>query len=821
MEKYVLAFEEIGKQDIAIAGGKGANLGEMVNCGIPVPAGGVLCAAAYDRYMEQNNISVKEIMEKEADVEKAAQMIRDKILNGAFEEEIKKQIVSFYRSLGEDVRVAVRSSATAEDLEDASFAGQQETYLNVVGETALFTKIKECYASLWGNRAVSYRKRQGYDKQTVALAVVIQQMIESEYAGVLFTQNPATAKQEVLINASYGLGEAVVSGMVSPDEYHCEKDGALKSVVIGKKEKQILYDQVGTKVIPVSAKQQMEQVLQPFLIRSLVLKAMEVEAHYGHPMDIEWAVRDNEIYILQARSITTHVEDGKWEFTEKDFAGLPKVRSAKESMRESVLFNLEKLPRSYYPLDHDFGDAVGKQKEVLFSEAGLDMGEMCPINADGITSFSVGGMKMNKNIVHIFKLLKQMMNDAYNVQISTEKYAQCVRRLKQERLQHPATIMQTGESLARMKQLICDTAYARFRYAIFPQVLKNRILNRTLEKVDPQLNAYDLLEGLSYVTTDVNRSMKELVEYIKAHKEMECAVAKGTYEEIGGEYPELAAKFEQFMEKYGDRSDFNCYCFVAKSWKEEPERFLRTLRTMLRTKDTGILTREESEKKFRTLMQRIKESIGEKKFVSFEKKVQAVRHYHYIREATQYLWESEFAYCRKLLKLASEQLGIGYDDLLYLFSDEFFDVCKRGALTKQDQKLIERRKAKRPLAEAYWDKSISEILATDEETIKGISGSVGKATGKVCVIKGTDEFDKLEEGEILVCSYTDPEWTPLFTLAAGVVVDTGGSLSHAAIVAREYHIPAILATGNATKRLQDGDMVMLDGTKGIVTILNN
>ena len=112
-------------------------------------------------------------------------------------------------------------------------------------------------------------------------------------------------------------------------------------------------------------------------------------------------------------------------------------------------------------------------------------------------------------------------------------------------------------------------------------------------------------------------------------------------------------------------------------------------------------------------------------------------------------------------------------------------------------------------------------MATDEESIQGISGSVGNATGKVCVIKGTDEFDKLKEGEILVCSYTDPEWTPLFTLAAGVVVDTGGSLSHAAIVAREYHIPAILATGNATERLQDGDMVMIDGTKGIVTILNN
>lgn len=515
MEKYILLFQEIRKQDIAIAGGKGANLGEMVNAGIAVPPGAVLCANAYERYMEENHISASDILEQEKSTEEATQAIREKILNGVFPEEVRSQIACFYKSLGENVRVAVRSSATAEDLEDASFAGQQETYLNVIGEEMLFAKIKECYASLWANRAVSYRKKQGYDKQKVALAIVIQQMIESEYAGVLFTKNPASNTDEVLINASYGLGEAVVSGLVSPDEYRCDRSGNVKLVTIGSKEKQIVYGKIGTETIFVPVDMQKRQVLTKEQISSLVLNAMEIEKHYGHPMDIEWAVRDNEIYILQARSITTLSGDETIVFTEEDFSGLPKVKPAKGSMRENILFNLEKLPRMF----------------------------------------------------------KQMKDYEYNVRVSTEKYEECKRRLSKETLMETNTIQQTGESLFRMRQLISDTAYARFRYAIFPQVIENKGLNRILAKVDDNLNSYDLLEGLSYVTTDVNRSMKELVTYIRENVEVEKAVSNLSYEEIIHTYPDLAEKFEEFMQKYGNRSDFNCYCFVAKSWKDEPERF--------------------------------------------------------------------------------------------------------------------------------------------------------------------------------------------------------------------------------------------------------
>ena len=195
-----------------------------------------------------------------------------------------------------------------------------------------------------------------------------------------------------------------------------------------------------------------------------------------------------------------------------------------------------------------------------------------------------------------------------------------------------------------------------------------------------------------------------------------------------------------------------------------------------------------------------------------------MRHFHQIREATQYLWECEFAHCRVLLRKAAALLNADYSDLLYLFADELFSVCRSGKLAPAMRALIDQRKAKRPLAEAYWDHSISVMLASDGNDIHGISGSSGQAAGKVRIIQNQSEFSKLQKGEILVCPYTDPEWTPLFTLAAAVVVDTGGTLSHAAIVAREYKIPAVLATGNATAKLKDGDTVIVNGTAGTVTI---
>ena len=295
--KYCIPFEEIRKEDVAIAGGKGANLGEMTAAGIPVPQGAVLTAAAYEKYVEENGITPETYND--------AGKLRNCIRKGNLPKVIKNELTAYYEALGGSARLAIRSSATAEDLEDASFAGQQETYLNVVGLEMIFQKVKDCYASLWGDRAISYRKNAGYDQQRVALAVVLQEMIESESAGVMFTSDPSGNPKNVHVNASYGLGEAVVSGIVSPDEYVCDRDGRVLKSVIGSKEWQIVYGENGTEKVAVDDAARKMQVLSEEEIHALVAEGIKIEKHYGYPMDIEWAMRDGRIYILQARAITT------------------------------------------------------------------------------------------------------------------------------------------------------------------------------------------------------------------------------------------------------------------------------------------------------------------------------------------------------------------------------------------------------------------------------------------------------------------------------------------------------------------------------------
>nr|MCR4930109.1 phosphoenolpyruvate synthase [Lachnospiraceae bacterium] len=276
--------------------------------------------------------------------------------------------------------------------------------------------------------------------------------------------------------------------------------------------------------------------------------------------------------------------------------------------------------------------------------------------------------------------------------------------------------------------------------------------------------------------------------------------------------------FKAFMDKYGSKSDFNCYCFISKTWREDPDRFINTLKPMLKSDENKVPDLEEGLQKYKQIMDDARKEISQKKYKQFEENVSALRHYHYVREASQYLWESEFEYCRKLLNDLSEMMNVDYGDLLFLFENELYEVCKNGELGSYFQ-VIERRKNKRAFAEAYWNKCMEDALATEDGSITGIGASVGQAKGKVCIVKSPEEFGKLSQGDILVCTYTDSEWTPLFTLAAGVVVETGGTLSHAAIVAREYNIPAVLATGDATKKLKDGDNVLVDGNSGKVTVI--
>ena len=324
---YIKWFDEIGKEDVGIVGGKGANLGELTSFGLPVPPGFCVTASGYTKFIKYAELDevVKLLMEA-VDVEdvdeltNASKEIQKKIKEKEFDPELKEEILSAYREFSENIgvkdpEVAVRSSATAEDLPDASFAGQQDTYLHISGEEELLNHIRDCFASLWTSRAIYYREKQNYDHFDVALSVVIQKMVNSEKSGVMFTANPINnSKDEMMINASYGLGEAVVSGIVTPDEYIIDKK--TKKVIeknISEKEYMVIKneDGVGTRVVNVKdilgADAVKAEALSPKELDTLVERGLKVEKLYGSVQDTEWGFdRDTkEFYFLQSRPITT------------------------------------------------------------------------------------------------------------------------------------------------------------------------------------------------------------------------------------------------------------------------------------------------------------------------------------------------------------------------------------------------------------------------------------------------------------------------------------------------------------------------------------
>lgn len=326
----ILWLEEIRKEDIISVGGKGASLGEMASIGLPVPRAFVVTAQAFRRFLVETKLD-QEIfkssgsldVENNEALEKAAEHAKSLVVNAKMPVAIKDDIKKAYKKMSaSDLIVAVRSSATAEDLPDASFAGQQDTYLNIKGEAALITAVQKCWASLYGARAIYYRAKQGFDDSTVNIAVVVQQLVHSEKAGVMFTSHPISGKPLTIIEGSWGLGEAVVSGSVSPDNYVFDQrtEKVLETHISNKKVEIVPDGDHGTKLVDVAPARQDAQVLSEAEVTKLAMYGKIAENHYGVPQDVEWSVVGGTIYILQSRPITTigNKKEGKDMSSQKD-----------------------------------------------------------------------------------------------------------------------------------------------------------------------------------------------------------------------------------------------------------------------------------------------------------------------------------------------------------------------------------------------------------------------------------------------------------------------------------------------------------------------
>ena len=316
---YVQKFEELNKSDIPIAGGKGANLGELTQAGIPVPPGFVVTAEAYQYFMDEAGINdkVMEILDRTdinntKELQAAADEIKKIIIEAPIPEDLVLFIREYYNELcqrvdDEDTDVAIRSSATAEDLPEASFAGQQDTFLHVSGDDEVLEYIRKCWASLFEARAIFYREENNFEHSKVYIAVVVQKMAFADKAGVMFTVNPSTGEDVAMIEGSWGLGEAVVSGDVTPDNYQVDKKtNEIVNVTISDKKVMYTNDANGTSVkVDVPEEKRNERVLSDEEVIELTEMGKRVQAHYGEPMDTEWAFEADRLYLLQARPITT------------------------------------------------------------------------------------------------------------------------------------------------------------------------------------------------------------------------------------------------------------------------------------------------------------------------------------------------------------------------------------------------------------------------------------------------------------------------------------------------------------------------------------
>ncbi|MDV0443707.1 phosphoenolpyruvate synthase [Methanorbis rubei] len=315
----ILWLNEIRKDDIPSVGGKGASLGEMTSIGLPVPQGFVVTAQAFRKFLQLTKLedSIFDILEKlnvddNDALNSTADMVKEMVSSVKIPDQIKKEISASYKKMGSETVVAVRSSATAEDLPDASFAGQQETYLNILGDEDLLQAVQDCWASLYGARAIYYRAKQGFDDRTVNIAVVVQQLVFSEKAGVMFSSHPISGAANVIMEGSWGLGEAVVSGTVSPDNYvYDRKNKRITTKTIANKSVEIIPDgNKGTKTVAVPANRQDAQVLSDKEVAKLAEFAVISEEHYKIPQDMEWGIVGDTIYILQSRPITTIQKNG-------------------------------------------------------------------------------------------------------------------------------------------------------------------------------------------------------------------------------------------------------------------------------------------------------------------------------------------------------------------------------------------------------------------------------------------------------------------------------------------------------------------------------
>jgi len=862
MGSYVLGFHEVGQTQIAVVGGKGAHLGELSRIhGIQVPTGFCVTTDAFRRIMveapsiDQRLDRLSRLNPDDSGAIRALSAEIRRTLEGiAMPDDLAGAITRSVARLGEQAAYAVRSSATAEDLPTASFAGQQDTYLNVVGPAAILRDISRCWASLFTERSVTYRLRNGFGYRKVHMAVIVQQMVFPQAAGVLFTADPVTSNRKVVsVEASFGLGEAPVSGLVNSDSYKV-RDGEVVAKTIATKQLAMHASPAGgTQEEAIDPARQEQPALADLQVVQLARLGRRIEAHFGHPQDIEWCLVDEEFKIVQSRPITTLFPipvAGDQDNHVYVSVGHQQMMTDPMKPLGLSLWQLTTSRRMHEAGGRLFVDVALDLASPASRARLLSLGRSDPLIGDALQSIIARG-----DFIPSLPDEGPGGTPAAGAQVPVETDPAIVTdliRRSQESIAGLKRDIRTKSGSALFDFILADIQELK-RFLFDPQshqVFMSAMeatwwLNEHMQTWLGEKNAADTIsQSVPHnVTSEMGLALLDVADVIRPHPEVVDFLRHVEGEGFLDELPKLAGGREardairSFLDKYGMRC-VGEIDITRPRWSERPTTLLPVIVGNIRNFEPGAgrqrfeQGRQEAWTKEQELLERLRALPGgERNAGEAKRMIDRVRTFIGYREYPKYGMVSRYCVYKQALldeagRLVQAQVLGEKEDIFYLRFQELHDVVRTNHV--DDQLIIQRKEAFR----SYQALTPPRVLTSDGEVVAGVyrrddmpTGalvglpvSAGTVEGRARVILDMAEAD-LEAGDILVTAYTDPSWTPVFLAIAGLVTEVGGLMTHGVVIAREYGLPAVVGVEQATRLIRDRQRIRVHGTDGYVEIL--
>ena len=831
----ILDFSNPAAQDAALAGGKGANLARMTQAGFPVPPGFILSPEAYEAYIGPDGeweTALRELpLQDPSALEQACLRLSGRMAQMPLPAELHEAVYAAIARFPPDTAFSVRSSATAEDLGGAAFAGQHETYLNCTGIGEILSRIRNCWASLWSARAINYRLQAGIGLSDTAMAVVIQKMAFNQVSGVGFCMNPVTGNPaEQSIDANYGLGESVVGGECPVDHWVLDKkSGQILEAVIARKTEQVVPTARGTRTEALTEELASKPSLTEQEISSLADLMNRVETYYGYPQDIEWGFEDGQLWLLQSRPITripprwTRDESAErfpsvitplaWDLVEEGFH---------QSLSHSFeLMGLPPFHGKWFALFDNY--VYGNQNAVeVYAEGTASSLNVCsveellsalPVLRKRYAWVQELPMAWSRDLDRYLLGLGELMGTSLAGHSIPElwNYVLRVKQLGAEYFLPNIAISITQRTLYKMVYSVVETAVGKQAApATFDRLLaycetKTGFVNKEL---------YRLARRISEVP--------DLAQKLRAMNGQEFLATGGFSEEPG-----IDAAFQRFLQDHGHREvEFDPY---HPTWIESPWLVIENLKMML---DSGLEDPAGKERALKISMaeteRQLVAGLPENLRFPVQELLRLARVYTALDDIEHYQTTRLTLPFRKGLRALGEALqvkGVLAEpmDIFFARADALNETISKNDKASwqrlsetihQEKSAYEKNRAHSP----EWERGKSSSLATTEGGMAGLPGSPGTAQGAVFRVLSQDDFADFPAGAVLVARTTNPAWTPLFYRAAAVITESGGPLSHGAVTAREVGLPAVMSVRGILDVVSNGDMITVDGTAGRVIL---